>query len=140
MTFCEQERSTRTWFECAETSLLTNRTIRNFLKSYKTETWPSVVKWTLLYGILNLNTGNDLPVPLEKIRMLVRNAETITCIERKLLPIHSKMKDLKYDVQEIIDAFEPNPSSKTPKASLKDQQDNKNDSKTHLTVDREIFE
>lgn len=108
MTFYEAHRSTQAWFEYAEPGLLTNRTIRNFLSSYKTDSWPDIVKLTLLYGIVTLrkHVGGLEQIPLEKIRTLVRQMEAAHCIEEKLPPIHEKMKDLKGDVQEILEAFD----------------------------------
>ena len=127
MTFYEENRSYSAWFEYAEPGLLTNRTIRNFLNGYRPESWPDVVKLTLLYGIVTLrkHTGSKGEVvPLEKIRQSVRQLEAAHCVENKLPPIQEKMKDLKGDVQEILEAFEcgssvkQNINSSPPKALL----------------------
>ena len=115
MAFYEDQRLTRAWFEYAEPGLLTNRTIRNFLSGYKSDAWPDVVKLTLLYGIVTLRktVGDSQRIPAERIRQPVRQMEAAHCLEEKLPPIHEKMKDLKGDVQEILEAFDQPPSLKS---------------------------
>ena len=113
MTFYDENTHCRMWFEYAERGLLTNRTIRNFLTGYKTESWPSVVKLTLLYGIASLkSSGIGEPIPLDRLRRTVRQAETARCVEAKLPAIQESMRDLKDDVEEILEAVEERPAAR----------------------------
>ncbi|GMH36066.1 hypothetical protein BSKO_03934 [Bryopsis sp. KO-2023] len=111
------------WFDHAVPGLLTNRTIRNFLTSYREDSWPEVVKLTLLYGVQTLQQQfGHQRVSLERIREEVRQGVVANTVQESIPEIADQVERLRENLAQVlgelstsesIDEFRP-PQRETP--------------------------
>lgn len=92
------------WFSDVAPSLLTNRTVRNYLNGFSEQSWPHVVKLTLLYGIVSLQQqypGETFS--LQQLKQAVQSAATNLVVQRNVPQLHRQLLNLQTDLDKVFD-------------------------------------
>lgn len=92
------------WFADVAPSLLTNRTIRNYLAGYSEQSWPQVVKMTILYGIVCLqqqHSGQTLT--LQQLKEVAQAAATNAVVQRNVPALQRQILQMQTDLDKVFD-------------------------------------
>ena len=90
------------WWSDVSPSLMTNKTIRNFLTHYSQSQHPEVVKLVLLYGVLSLQSRVGLqPVSLDDIRQLLKKGFFSQTLGSKIQGVKSSVSDIQHMIEEF---------------------------------------
>src|SRR5690242_16378224 len=91
------------WFADVAPSLLTNRTIRNYLAGYSEQSWPQVVKMTILYGIVCLQQHSEQTLTLQQLKEVVQAAATSLVVQRNVPGLQRQILQMQTDLDKVFD-------------------------------------
>eukprot|EP00878_Enallax_costatus_P017016 GHUV01017864.1.p1 GENE.GHUV01017864.1~~GHUV01017864.1.p1 ORF type:complete len:612 (+),score=204.31 GHUV01017864.1:997-2832(+) len=98
------------WFADVAPSLLTNRTIRNYLASYSEQSWPQVVKMTILYGIVRLQQQHSGQVlTLQQLKEVVQAAATHLVVQHNVPGLQRQILQMQTDLDKVFDRLTVEP-------------------------------
>eukprot|EP00879_Flechtneria_rotunda_P031661 GHRR01034610.1.p1 GENE.GHRR01034610.1~~GHRR01034610.1.p1 ORF type:complete len:235 (+),score=69.33 GHRR01034610.1:482-1186(+) len=105
------------WIDNA--SLLTNRTIRNYLDRYNPSMWAEVTKLTVLYGIIALQQQHpDHALTLQQLKQAVGASATAQVVQKNVPALQRQILTLQSELDSVFDKLSlellPGPASKTP--------------------------
>lgn len=88
------------WF--AETGLLNNKVIRNYLSSYSPGQWPEVIKLSLIYGILNLQKQYPQQVlAVDSLKDAVSRSSQAAVLEERLPALRQTLLTLQGQLEDV---------------------------------------
>lgn len=92
------------WYSSVAPSLLTNRTIRNYLNSYSEHLWPQILKLTLLYGIVGLQQQHpQQQLSVLQLKQIVQKAATALVVQRNVPQLQRQILGLQGDLDKVFD-------------------------------------